>query len=253
MWPAWLRRRALTSPVFALDIAAPRADAGGVRSYGQYCPLARACELVTERWTLLVVRNLMLGAETFTAISRGVPHMSRSMLVRRLQELERAGLVERRPKSGGGSTYHLTDAGRDLNDAIDALSRWGERWVEVGPEMTDPGFALWAWSLVQVDPSSLPDERTVVAFRFPDQPAGNRYFWLLVEDGRAELCYSDPGDEAAALVVAESGAFVDWHRGALSWSTAVRSGRIRVSGRRHVVRALPGWNRRPKLPTTARR
>ncbi|WP_460714934.1 winged helix-turn-helix transcriptional regulator [Nocardioides dilutus] len=205
---------------------------------------------MTERWTLLVVRNLMLGAETFTAISRGVPHMSRSMLVRRLQELEHAGLVERKPKRGGGSTYHLTEAGRDLNDAIDALSRWGERWVEVGPEMTDPGFALWAWSLVQVDPGSLPEERTVVAFRFPDQPAGNRYFWLLAEAGRAALCYSDPGGETAALVVAESGAFVDWYRGALSWSSALRSGRISVSGRPDVVRTLPFWNRLPATPSS---
>jgi DNA-binding HxlR family transcriptional regulator len=223
-----------------------------VRSYGQYCPLARACGLVTERWTLLVVRNLMFGAETFNAISRGVPHMSRSMLVRRLQELERAGLLERRPKARGGSTYHLTEAGRDLSEAIDALSAWGEQWVDIGPEMTDPGFALWAWSLVQVDADRLPADRTVVAFRFPDQPPGNRHFWLLVEGGRAEVCYSDPGDEPAALVVADSAAFVDWHRGALSWSTALRSGRISVSGRRGVVRELPGWNRRP-VPGRVRR
>lgn len=223
-----------------------------MRSYGQYCPLARACELVSERWTLLVVRNLLFGAETFTAISRGVPQMSRSMLVRRLAELERAGLLERRPKASGGSTYHLTDAGQSLNSAVEVLSQWGEAWVEVGPEMTDPGFALWAWSLVQVDADRLPADRTVVAFRFPDQPAGNRHFWLLVESGRAEVCYSDPGDEPAALVVAESAAFVDWHRGALSWTRALRSGRISVSGRPDVVRGLPGWNRRPE-PTRARR
>jgi hypothetical protein len=110
--------------------------------------------------------------------------------------------------------------------------------------MTDPGFALWAWCQAQLDHSQLPRERTVVAFEFPDQPPGNRYFWLLAHDGDAEVCYTDPGDEPAARVVAESAAFIDWHRGALSWSGALRSGRIVISGKSSVTRRLPRWNRR---------
>lgn len=214
-----------------------------MRTYGQYCPIARAAEIVAERWTPLIVRNLMFGADTFNAIARGVPAMSRSMLVTRLTELEHAGLVVRTPKpSGRGATYRLTDAGLDLAGVLDRLADWGERWVEIGPEMTDPGFALWAWCQVQLDRTALPRERTVVAFCFPDQPTGHRYFWLLAADGGAQVCYSDPGDEPAARVIADSAAFIDWHRGTLSWSQAVRSGRIRVSGRRDVVASLPLWN-----------
>ena len=216
-----------------------------MRTYAQYCPIARAAGILAERWTPLIVRNLMFGADTFNAIARGVPTMSRSMLVTRLTELERAGVVSSTPKHHGrGAIYTLTEAGRDLAGVLDQLALWGDRWVEIGPEMTDPGFALWAWCQVQLDRTQLPPERTVVAFDFPDQPAGNRHFWLLVHHGDVEVCYTDPGGEPAARVVAESAAFIDWHRGALSWAQAVRSGRITITGNRLTVRGLPSWNHR---------
>ena len=102
----------------------------------------------------------MFGADTFNVIARGVPAMSRSMLVTRLAELERAGVVVSTPKeSGPGATYRLTEAGRDLAGVLDQLAVWGERWVEIGPEMTDPGFALWAWCQVQLDRMASPLQR----------------------------------------------------------------------------------------------
>ncbi len=144
--------------------------------------------------------------------------MSRSMLIKRLRELEHNGVIVATPKSNGrGSTYALTDAGRDLTGVVEDLAAWAERWVDVRTEHTDPGFALWVWCKVQLNRDALPDERVVVAFRFPDERAGNRRFWLLVERGDAEVCLTDPGGEPAAEVVARSGAFVDWHRGVLSW------------------------------------
>lgn len=220
-------------------------------SYRQYCPIARASEILAERWNPLIVRNLMFGATTFSELARGVPAMSRSMLIKRLGELERAGVIVSRPKSDGpGHRYSLTPAGDDLARVIEALGEWGDRWIEVTTEHADPGFALWAWIQVQLDRAALPEDRTVVAFTFPDQPPGNRYYWLLIEGGNAELCYSDPGDEPDASVLAESLAFVDWHRGKLRWSAAVKAGQITVSGRRDIVRALPRWN--SHTPTVAR-
>ena len=111
-----------------------------MRTYGQYCPLARASEILASRWTPLLVRNLMFGADTFTSIALGVPQMSRSMLVTRLDELERAGVISVVPKPHGrGHRYLLTDAGRDLATVVSALSEWGERWIDIGPLHTDPG------------------------------------------------------------------------------------------------------------------
>lgn len=212
-------------------------------SYRQYCPIARASEILAERWTPLLVRNLMLGATTFNDLARGLPAMSRSMLTKRLSELEHAGVIRSTPKPRGrGSNYELTDAGADLAGVIGALGVWGERWVEVTTTHADPGFALWAWCQAQLDRSKLPAGRIVVAFTFPDEVAGNRYYWLLVEHGDAEVCYSDPGDTPDLSVEAESVAFVDWHRGALSWSAARRSGRITVTGPQRLARALPSWN-----------
>lgn len=212
-------------------------------SYRQYCPIARATEILAERWSLLIVRNLLFGATTFSGIAQGVPTMSRSMLTKRLRELERAGVVTSTAKPNGqGSHYALTAAGADLVDVIDSLGRWAERWIEVLPEHSDPGFALWAWCMVQLDRGALPAGRVVVAFEFPDERIGNRYFWLLVQDGDAEVCTTDPGGDPDLRVVARSVAFVDWHRGVLRWSAAVRSGDIVITGSRSLARTFPSWN-----------
>lgn len=169
--------------------------------------------------------------------------MSRSMLAKRLAELKHAGVIRCEPKDvGRGSVYVLTDAGADLAAVIHALGEWGERWVKVTSAHADPGFALWAWCQAQLDRPKLPAHRVVVAFVFPDQPPGNRYYWLLVEHGDAEVCYADPGGDPDLLVEAESVAFVDWHRGTLSWSAAQRERRITVTGPRRLARSLATWN-----------
>jgi DNA-binding HxlR family transcriptional regulator len=218
---------------------------GPVKTYRQYCPVARASEILAERWTLLIVRNLMFGANTFSSIARGVPTMSRSMLAKRLRELERDGIVVSTPKSNGrGSTYALTGAGADLAEVVDSMGRWAETWVEVLPRHADPGFALWAWCHVQMSDRDLPAERTVVRFHFPDETPGNQHFWLLIDNGDAELCVTDPGDEPALRVTARSVPFVDWHRGAVEWDELIRHGDVRFTGRRELARALPSWNTR---------
>lgn len=243
MAPASDTASTLRSPEIELDTSDGVGELWSVRNYGQYCPIARASEILAERWTPLIVRNLLFGAETFTSIGRGVPQMSRSMLVKRLSELEHAGVIRVVPKRHGqGHLYQLTEAGRDLAGVVSALATWGERWVEIGPEHTDPGFALWAWCRVQLDHTALPDGRLVVAFVFHDQPRGNQRFWLLVENREGEVCYSNPGGDPVVFVRAESAAFIDWHRGRLSWRQALRSGRIVVHGDRRVASELPTWN-----------
>lgn len=212
-------------------------------SYRQYCPLARASEILAERWTPLIVRNMLFGASTFSALAAGCPTMSRSMLIKRLAELERAGVITRTPKgSGRGSTYELTEAGRDLSGVVLALSEWGERWLDVTTAHTDPGFALWAWCQAQLARDLLPSGHVVVRFTFPDEAPSNRRYWMRIDGGDAELCYSDPGGDPDLDVIARSRAFVDWHRGALAWNDAVRSGDIRIDGPRKLTRALPSWN-----------
>ncbi|GFG51513.1 HxlR family transcriptional regulator [Mycolicibacterium agri] len=212
-------------------------------TYRQYCPVARASEVLAERWNPLIVRNLMFGAETFSAIARGVPTMSRSMLLKRLEELQHAGVIETKPKPDGrGHLYALTQAGADLIGVIDRLAAWGERWIDVTSEHSDPAFALWAWCQVQLDRAALPPGRVVVALIFPDEAPTNRRYWLLIEHGDAETCYSDPGGEPDLTVTARSLAFVDWHRGKRSWRDVLRTGDVTLTGPTWLRRSFPTWN-----------
>jgi DNA-binding HxlR family transcriptional regulator len=218
-----------------------------MRSYRQYCPIARASEIVAERWTPLLIRNLLYGCRTFTDIARGVPAMSRSLLIKRLKELERSGVVR---KTADG--YHLTDAGTDLVGVIEALETWGERWLDVTSEHTDPSFALWAWAKYHLDREKLPEQRVLVEFTFPDEPPTNRRYWLLAERRSAEICYSHPGGEPDVFISARSEAFTRWHLGVLDWRRALADGSISVSGTARLTRAIPTWNRHPDPVATTR-
>lgn len=212
--------------------------------YGQYCPIARTAEILGERWTPLLVRNLLFGATTFTAIAQGVPTMSRSVLVSRLRSLEESSVLVRT----ADGRYLLTEAGYDLATTIADMAAWGERWLEVTSEHHDPAFALWAWVHVQMDRAALPDERVVVEFEFVDQPASNRRWWMLAERGDAEMCHHDPGGGERLWCRAHSAPFCEWHRGVRSWASARRAG-VDLLGPRHLVRAIPAWNtHRPVLP-----
>src|SRR5690349_19745315 len=131
--------------------------------YGQFCPVAKAAEVFAERWTPLVARELMCGSTTFNDLKRGVPLMSRTLLVTRLRELERAGVVERRPATGRSThTYHLTPAGEELMPIVMGLGEWGQRWVRKKVTREDLDPTLFMWDLRRsLDVERVPDDRTV--------------------------------------------------------------------------------------------
>lgn len=223
-----------------------------MRSYGQYCPISRAAEVLAERWTLLVVRNLLLGCTTFTEIAQGVPGMSRSLLAQRLRALEDAGVIEaRRPRDRRATQYTLTEAGQALWEVVRPLAAWGERWLTLRPEHSDPSVVLWAWIKFHLAHEALPTRRIVVQFDFPEQLPPHRRFWVLFQRPDAEICYTPPGLPIDLSVIAGSEALTRWHVGALEWRDAVRSGSIQVTGPPALARALPTWNRRA-ISTPAR-
>jgi DNA-binding HxlR family transcriptional regulator len=214
-----------------------------VRTYGQYCPIARGAEIFAERWTPLIVRNLHLGCESFGEILAGVPGLSRTLLAQRLRQLERLGVVESTPKpSGRGRHYALTSAGHDLFAVCRSLGEWGARWLEIAPEHLDPFVALWSMCNA-LRRERLPDRRLVIRFDFTGRPRRERY-WLLIELGDAEICKTRPGDDEDLYIAADAEAFVKWHAGQLSWGQATRDGRIQLAGSPSLVRAFPTWNAR---------
>ena len=218
----------------------------GVRTYGQYCPIARAADLLAERWSIIILRNILLGCRTFNEIADGAPGLSRGLLSKRLRELQRAGVVEIRPKADGpGSLYEPTAAGRELSEVMLALQHWGSKWAKLTPEHAHPGVVLWGWVTFCLDHDRLPRRRVLVRFDYPTLSGPGRHGWLLIERGDAEICEKHPGgEEGLVVVVHDPVAFARWHLGHIEWSDALGSGAIEVQGSRALAQALPTWNRR---------
>lgn len=214
-----------------------------MRTYGQYCPIARGAEIFAERWTPLIIRNLHLGCGSFSAILEGAPGLSRTLLAQRLKQLERLGVVTSAPKPGGrGHHYALTSAGHELFTVCQSLGEWGARWLEIAPQHLDPFVALWSMcNALRRD--LLPVRRLVIRFDFTGRPRRERY-WLLIELGDTEICKTCPGFDEDLFITAEAEAFVKWHAGQLSWAQAIREDRIQLDGPPSLMRAFPTWNGR---------
>jgi DNA-binding HxlR family transcriptional regulator len=214
-----------------------------MRTYGQYCPIARGAEIFAERWTPLIVRNLSLGCGSFSEILEGAPGLSRTLLSQRLKQLERLGIVVSASKlAGRGRSYELTSAGRDMFKVCVSLGEWGARWLEIAPENLDPFVALWSMCHA-LRRDQLPDRRVVIQFDFTGRRSPERY-WLLIEQGDTEICKTYPGVDEDLYITAEAEAFVKWHAGQLSWAAAIRDRRIQLCGPSWLVRAFPTWNAR---------
>jgi DNA-binding HxlR family transcriptional regulator len=227
---------------------------GVVRTYGQYCPIARGAEIFAERWTPLIIRNLYLGCGNFSEILEGAPGLSRTLLSQRLQQLEHLGVVKSAPKpEGRGHHYELTSAGHDLFKVCQSLGEWGARWLEIAPENLDPFVALWSMCHA-LRRERLPDRRIVIRFDFLVRRSATREggtggarrerYWLLIELGDTEICKTCPGGDEDLYITADAEAFVKWHAGQLTWAQATREGRIQLDGLPSLIRAFPTWNAR---------
>ncbi len=168
-----------------------------MKGYGQFCPVAQAAEVLAERWTPLVIRELCCGSTRFNDLQRGVPRMSPSLLSRRLRELEHAGLVRiQRAAQGRGTEYHLTPAGAALFPVIEQMGNWAVDWLrhQVTAERNlDPDLLMWDIRRRATEFGELPEGRHVVRFRFSDVPVSKRFYWLILDGAETDLCFRDPG------------------------------------------------------------
>jgi DNA-binding HxlR family transcriptional regulator len=214
-------------------------------SYGQFCPVAKAAEIFAERWTPLVLRELLCGSHRFNDLHRGVPLISRSLLTQRLRQLEGAGIVERRPAAhGGGSEYYLTAAGEEFRSVVMKLGEWGQRWTRRFESIDlDPNLLLWdmqRW----LNLKRFPPRRVVIRYEFRGVPRIHRTrgrWWLVVEPDAGDVCIKDPGFEVDLLVAADLGAMTKLWLGDLGFRSALRDGLIALEGSREVCEAFPTW------------
>jgi DNA-binding HxlR family transcriptional regulator len=209
-----------------------------MKSYGQYCPVALGAEIFAERWTPLVVRNLLAGCDSFSAILDGAPGMPRSLLSQRLRLLERKGVVERRT-AGRRVTYHLTDSGRELADVCYALGVWGARWLEHTPSDLDAYLALWFFTR-SVDKDALPSRRVVVRFDLTDASRPSRY-WLLLDRTGSEVCVTHPGFDDDLVITTDARWLLRWHTGRVDLTAARRAGGMTFTGSRALIRQFGTW------------
>ena len=209
--------------------------------YGNYCPVSMGTDVLADRWTPMVVRELFLGNTRFNDIARGLPGISRSLLVQRLKHLERKGVLETWPAaSGRGNEYHLTPAGKDLAQVVVALGQWAVQWLfhELDPHDVDAVTLMW-WMHRLVDVEQLPPTRVVVQFDHTAPEATT--LWLVLDRGEASVCMQHPGFDVDVVVTTTTGVLGEVFGGHTSWSRAVAAGDIRVDGPPRLTRALPQW------------
>lgn len=212
-----------------------------MKGYGQFCPLALATEIVGERWTPLVLRELILGGRRFNDIHRGVPRMSPALLSRRLKTLERAGIIERQ-RIGGRTEYALSEAGAELAPTIESLALWGKRWLPatLSDDNGDPDLVMWDMHR-RMNLNRMPDTRTVIQFEFTDQANTKRLRWIVGDMTGVELCITDPGFEVDLFVATDSRTVTLVWYGDVPLRRAIDEGAIEVHGPRHLCDAFPSW------------
>lgn len=211
--------------------------------YKQFCPVAMAAEVLCTRWTMVLLRELLAGSTRFNDLRRGVPKMSPTLLAQRLRDLERAGIVERRPVKTEKSVfeYRLTDAGEELRPIIIAMGTWGQRWVEsqLSLRNLDPSLLMWDMRR-NLNPAPLPNQRVVVQFLYHDLPKSKQDWWLVVEpDGEVDLCWSEPGFEVDLFVTTDLKTMTAIWMGLQTVQESSKT--IKFDGSRKLQRSMQIW------------
>ncbi|MGW1340729.1 winged helix-turn-helix transcriptional regulator [Kribbella sp. NPDC002412] len=210
-----------------------------MRDYGQYCPVALASEVLADRWTPLIVRELVLGSRRFNDIDRGLPGISRTLLKQRLNHLERKGVLELVPVARGHE-YQLTPAGRDLEGVIMSIGEWAVRWMfsEPQPREVDPVTLTW-WMSRRVDFGKLPGQRVTVEFEYRgDDPTR---IWLILDRREASVCTDHPGFDSDVVLTTEPVGLMRVFSGIVSLTQATRDGTVTLAGPPRLLKALPTW------------
>jgi DNA-binding HxlR family transcriptional regulator len=216
------------------------------KGYGQYCPIARAAEIVCERWTPLVLRELLSGSRYFNEISYGVPLMSRALLIKRLKELEAAGIITRQEKTiGQGSIYLLTPAGEALRPLIEQMGTWATHWTRdrISPDQLDDQLLMWAMRR-GINLDTVPPTKVVLQFDLHGLTKGKRKersYWMVIEQERVDVCLKDPGFAVDVVICADLSALTHVVMGYDSLDRALKEGSITFEGPRDYVQQLPTW------------
>lgn len=223
-------------------------------SYGQFCPVSMAAEILCSRWTVLLLRELLCGSSRFNDLRRGLPRMSPTLLSKRLKELELAGVVRTRTNGAGVSEYHLTEAGEELRPLVLGIGSWGQRWVESRLSLRNLDPTLLMWDMRRnLSPEPLPPRRCTIQFLYPELAPTQRNYWLVVEHGSVDLCHVDPGFEVDLLVTSSLKTMTAVWMGLIRLGSEVDAGRVRIDGDPAIGRAIHQALKLSSFASVARR
>lgn len=211
--------------------------------YGQFCPVAMASEVLCTRWTMLILREFCAGSTRFNELRKGVPRMSPTLLAKRLKELEGAGVIEHVSRNGDSAAeYRLTRSGRDLQEIVMGIGIWGQRWVETRAALDnlDPDLLMWDMRRF-VDHAKLPRDKCTVQFQYTDLPPAKRDYWLVAENGHADMCSIDPGFDVDLYVVTELRTMTAIWMGVTTVAREINDGRLELTGPRDLCNSMQQW------------
>ncbi|HEY8573387.1 helix-turn-helix domain-containing protein [Phenylobacterium sp.] len=211
--------------------------------YAQFCPVAMAAEVLCSRWTIVLLRELIFGTTRFNDLRRGLPRMSPALLSQRLKELEAAGVIRRTAGPGNSSEYRLTAAGEELRPIVEAMGMWGQRWIDSDLSLQHLDAQLLMWDMrrrLNLDP--MPRRRSVIQFQYPERPATERCWWLVVEPGEAvDLCSVDPGFDVDLYVSSDLRTMTAIWMGYDTLRGAIASERLTLIGDRELASNMQAW------------
>jgi DNA-binding HxlR family transcriptional regulator len=212
-------------------------------SYGQFCPVAMAAEIVCTRWTPLILRELVAGSTRFNDLRRGMPRISPTLLSYRLKQLEAAGIVRRLRSSDDESVdYQLTPAGEELKSVIFNLGFWGQRWIEAQSSLKNLDPSLLMWDMRRnLDPRPIPPQRCVIQIVYPEQAPAKRKWWLIVDGGKTDLCRIDPGFEVDLYISTDLRTMTAIWMGIATVQAELDAGRLDLTGDMALARSMQQW------------
>ena len=216
-----------------------------IGSYRQFCPVAMAAEILCTRWTVVLLRELIAGSTRFNELRRGVPRMSPSLLSQRLKDLETAGIVVRIASRSerGAFEYQLTPAGRELRPIVEAFGIWGQRRIQADLSLQHLDAQLLMWDMRRnLNTTPMPAHRSVVQFAYPELPAAQRLWWLIVDPQEGvDLCSIDPGFDVDLYVSVDLRTMTAIWMGLDTVRAAVASRRMLLTGDRQLAAAMQSW------------
>jgi DNA-binding HxlR family transcriptional regulator len=213
-----------------------------MKGYASYCPIAKAAEILTERWTLLIIRDLLLGARHFNDLRLSMPLLPPATLSKRLKSLQDAGVIARVESATRGSwEYQLTEAGTALRPFVDLAGEWGQRWVrsQLLRQELHPSTIMWdIHRFIKAD--YLPTGRTVIYFEFTGLRR-MKCWWLVIENGEVDVCLDDPGHDVDLSIYADLHTLAEIFVGDLPLRLAISSERITLVGDSQLIKTMPKW------------